>query len=173
MSEDHVVIDYDKWLHEQRRSTAERHHEHEWQVAEQASSAAISSAQITLRTLIIVNGGAAITMLAFAGNLLNSDDVEINAVKALTGPLWWFSFGVAIAILAMALAYFTIYCAATSLNNRKHSYDHPYSEDTPSSRSWRRWSDVFQVLAVLVGLVSLYFFVHGMLVASAAIVALS
>lgn len=173
MSDQQPSEEYQRWRFEQERAVAERHHELEWQFVANSNEAAISNANVALRTLIIVNGGAAITMLAFAGNLVSSDKYAAPQLVALTAPLWWFAWGIAIAVGSMMLAYLTNYSITSSVASRTHQYEHPYVESNRQSRTWQIIALIFNIAAIITALGSLSFFVIGMLQARSAINALA
>lgn len=60
----------------------------------------------TLRMAMLINGGAAISVLAFIGGLASRDKVPRQAITQTAPTIVWFASGVA-ATLSMGLAYFT------------------------------------------------------------------
>ena len=91
--------------------------------AEWSNKAAIDNANHALRTLILINGGAAIAILAFLGAVISSDTNQFaDDIVVVTSPIAWFAWGVALATLGMAFAYFTNYCITTSIQEREHFY---------------------------------------------------
>lgn len=63
----------------------------------------------SIKCLMLINGGAAIAILAFIGNFVGQENININAIKStlpgLSNALSEFSFGVMSATLASFLAY--------------------------------------------------------------------
>ena len=162
--------EHTRWTYEQNRTLAERMHDRDFTLSRQASDAAIGHANFALRTLIIINGGAAIALLAFLGSLLSAEGNYSSKLSEITAPLVSFSWGIATATVSIGFAYFTTYCIASAFSEKELTWDHPWTKDTPKSTAWTRASNLFQVLAVVLALVSLYFFISGMLDARDAII---
>lgn len=71
--------------------------------------ATIATAQTALKTSLLVNGGACISMLAFMGNIFSRVDrtaiAQLNLLHRLSLVLFSFSIGVALGALATATTY--------------------------------------------------------------------
>ena len=107
--------------------------------------------------VLLVNGGAAIALLSFM-NALPKDQRQ-----AIASALAWLAWGVAVAALALGLAYFTNRCGAETLHSKKLQYEAPYISDGPYTALWTRLFWAFHIAAVLSGLGALVLFVVGML----------
>lgn len=163
--------DYTRWKSEQNRQIAERHHDKETEFARGGNQAAVENANIALRTLVLINGGAAVAVLAFLGGIVQTNTAELlDDLDNLTLPVVWFAWGVALAAFGIGLAYFTNYCITCSISRREHNYEHPYVVETQKSRHWGRWGIFFQVLAVMAAFGSLGCFLTGMYSVRAALV---
>lgn len=122
-----------------------------------ANEQAVANANATLRSLLLINGGAAVALLAFIGSLISANAVQLApSIDLLTAPLMWFAWGVAASVLGMAFAYLTNYSIAG------HAFA-LYGQEAASARRWLRSALTFQVLAVLVAIASLACFVLGIL----------
>jgi hypothetical protein len=124
--------------------------------AKSVNEQTINSANVLLRTLIIIHGGAAVALLAFIGSIAGSEwfSPERNIAK-LTMPLVWFGWGVVVAVVAMLFAYFTNYMTVG------HTF--ALIEDNQSSvRFYGRIKTLFHVIALLAALSSLAIFLCGM-----------
>lgn len=95
----------------------------------------------TLKSAILINGGAAVALLAFIGNIWNLD-VSQGVVSHLTSAIVYFSFGVLAAAIGTALSYFTQYF---------------YSED------YQRTGIVFHTLTVVIVVSSYVLFSLGIM----------
>ena len=163
MSEQQPDLQYARWKWEQDRIIAERYHYKETVYAEWSNKAAIDNANHALRTLILINGGAAIAILAFLGAVISSDTNQFaDDIVVVTSPIAWFAWGVALATLGMAFAYFTNYCITTSIQEREHFYEHPYVRETDVSEKWGKWAIGLQVTATALAVSSLGCFLFGM-----------
>jgi hypothetical protein len=127
-----------------------------------ANEQAVASSNAVLRSLILINGGAAVAILAFIGSIFGRESVNITEnVSAVTKPLLWFGWGVAIAVISMIFAYFTHYFTAW------------HSQATPPAHIWPgRFKVIFHLFAISSALVSLAFFVCGMYQVSSSVAGL-
>lgn len=110
---------------------------------------------------LIINGGAAVTVLAFLGSLASK--VDIADLRVMASTIVWFALGVALAVLAMALAYLTNYCHGSAGRSMDKVWEHPYVVPVPSTKRWKFAANVFHLSAFVVGLASLVMFVCGMI----------
>ncbi|MCH7501417.1 MAG: hypothetical protein IH886_15700 [Nitrospinae bacterium] len=92
-----------------------------------------------LKTSILINGGAAVALLAFIGQVWNKKDSIIN-IQGITEPLTCFVYGVFCAGIAFGFGYIS----QIFYNKFK-----------------RKWGLSFHVLAFLLGLSSFIFFLLG------------
>lgn len=60
--------------------TAERAHDTVTDFASKTNTAAVEAANLALRTAMLINGGAAISVLAFIGGLASRDKVSLQAI---------------------------------------------------------------------------------------------
>jgi len=110
----------------------------------------ISASNAVLRSLI--NGGAAVAVLAFFGNLAGNQTLNIKGnVADLTQPLLFFGWGVAFSVISMILAYCTHFMVTA------HSVAAPEKE-----KRYACIKATFHILGVLTALASLACFVCGM-----------
>ena len=156
------ILEHQKYVHEQNMRVAERTHDNATDFASKTNVAAIESANLTLRTAMLINGGAAISVLAFAGGLASRDKVPLAQLTEIAATLMWFAFGVAVATLSMGFAYFTNLCIAGTGFFQLKTYEHPYLQDTNKSRAYKRAGEVFRWLAVIGAVASLVLFICGM-----------
>jgi hypothetical protein len=91
-------LDYQKWIYEIHRSDAIRAHENEDKFSEQTNEAAISTGNLTLRMAMLINGGAAVALLAFIGGLLSKDKGTYGHVSEIAASLMWFGWGVLLSV---------------------------------------------------------------------------
>jgi hypothetical protein len=162
-------LEYQQWAHEKNIEQAHRAHDAMNDFAIKTNSAAIEGANLALRTVMIVNGGAAISVLAFIGGLASRDKVSITAITQTASTLIWFAFGVASATLSLGLAYFTNLAVAASGFTKEKTFVHPFIQDTTKSRRYRRWAEIFRWLAIVGAFASLVLFICGMLAVKCAV----
>lgn len=154
---------YQKWKYEQNRALAERAHDEETQFGIKTNEAAVASGTLAVRTMLIINGGAAVALLAFIGQVVTLANGKFSdKLGELTVPLSWFAWGVALAAVSTACAYLANYCMATAQFAKIRTYEHPFIQPTKASKYWSKACVVFQCISVLAGAVSLILFLVGM-----------
>lgn len=154
-------FDRQKWAHEIGRRDAERAHDRHDESWTSHNKAAVEAANVAIRSSILVNGGAAISVLTFVGSLAAQGRVATNQVNDVASSLLWFAGGVAAALTTAALAYIVNLLNADQLSTRKKVWNHPWVEETPLSRRLNKLRISLQIFATLIGLVSIVFFVIG------------
>ena len=140
----------EKWEWEKITHIAERAHDREH--------------DFYVRTVHLINGAAAITLLAFIGNIVSSEEIGKSFnIGELTDPLIWFVWGTALATLAVGFAFFSNRAMVESSRNRKERYDEiPYVAETAKSKLWMKWTYALQVAAMISTSAALGFFIYGM-----------
>jgi len=168
-----MASDSEDWVHkrwvfeqeqrqaEQKQRLAEREHDRNSDNVVKQVLAAVESGHHALRAILLINGGAAVALLAFIGAIASKEGV--SSVADLAATIQWFAFGVAVSAAAIGMAYLVNHCYAISLRAMENDWDHPYVKETPSSKRWERGADVLNVSTILTALVALGLFVYGML----------
>jgi hypothetical protein len=150
-------IERQKWLHEQNLRAAERAHDKADELFHRLDDATVNSANVALRMALLINGGGAIALLSFIGNL------PADEKRAIAGALVWFAAGAAAAVVGMGLAYFTNLASAANVRSWKWQDRAPYLVDGPDTSFWKWWKAVLHISAGVVGVASLLLFVVGVL----------
>ena len=137
-------LELEKFRSDLAGSLAYQEHVHSWSL--EGFKQVIALGQSTLKSLMLINGGAAVALLAFLGNLVTRSDPSANIV-AFADSMRMFVIGVFLAAVAYATTYFSQLFYA-------------------GAKKWqRRTGLVFHVLTTLVGTASLIAFLWGALVA--------
>lgn len=124
----------------------------------------VAGANLVLRSLLIINGGAVVALLAFVASMVTAETLGLgDNIAELTAPLLWFGWGVVASVVAMALAYLTNYCVVG------HSFA---IHDGQSPKAWGIAYISFHVFAILVTIGSLSCFIYGLWAVRTAINAL-
>jgi hypothetical protein len=158
-----------KWAHDKIREDAHRAHDQIEEFHSYVNKAAMEAATLSVRTLVVINGGAAIAILTFLGGVASKERIDFVKVGVVAGTIKWFAFGVALAVLGMALSYLTSFAMAAIASSRIRNWMHPYLSDGPKTKRWRRLNLAFHILAMLVASGSLALFLIGMLSTSDAV----
>jgi hypothetical protein len=139
-----------------------RDHDRLYTILEKSEESTLRSAENAIRIILLINGGAAASVLAFAGSLASRDRVTIDQLSAIAGSLVWFACGVASAALTAFFSYLSnlLYLFATMAQSRRLAF--PYVEPTPKSVRRFRIGRIFHCLALLAALGSLALFLVGM-----------
>lgn len=119
---------------------------------DRALQAAIITGQASIRFTALINGVAAVAVLAVVvATVLSRNSLAISQANSLTSPLMLFAFGIACSGLAYACAYADRRLAAKHLaDDIGASYGHP--ED---------YNRVFEALAVAAAVASVVLFLLG------------
>jgi hypothetical protein len=80
-------LEHRRWVFEQGRRDAERAHDNNDEFFHKVNEAAITAANLALRMSLLLNGGAAISVLSFIGNL------PAEKKPFVAGGLVWFAWG--------------------------------------------------------------------------------
>ena len=67
--------------------------------------ATISFGASSLKTVLIINGGAITLLMALIGHLLSRENVQVELIAQLAQSMQWFLFGLIAAVLAPGSAY--------------------------------------------------------------------
>jgi hypothetical protein len=156
------------WEHQQRtydlnQRHAERAHDANTEFFNRTNESAIKNAESAVKAVMVINGGATVSILAFIGGLAAQGKVPFGQLAVFANCLTWFASGVALAAAMAAFAYFTNYCIAGSASRKLRNWEHPYLHDTPQSKRWQRAGIIFHVAATATGLGSLIVFICGMI----------
>jgi hypothetical protein len=95
------------------------------------NKAAISGGNLVLKMVVLINGGAAVSLLRFIGSL--SDKRAETA-----GALVWFAFGVASGAAGFLFAYFTNLFTGAAAGSFTKQWEHPYVVGNAISRRYDR-----------------------------------
>ncbi len=143
------------------REHALRAHEQNQAATAHYQRAAIESANVAIRSLILINGAAVIALLAFVGSLESGADAATINAAALVAPISWFAFGVGFAAVTAVLAYLVNMLDSDISRSYQETWENPYFEEQPRTRRLRPWRLGFHILAMVCALASLGSFGMG------------
>lgn len=119
--------------------------------------------------LLGINGGAAIALLAFSRGLVARSSIKSYIIGEIISNLEWFVWGVITAAAAATLAYLTNFSYAAATELRSLTWDHPFVQETRTTKRWRRAGQIFHLVGIMAAISSLILFALGMLKLHAAI----
>ncbi len=158
-----------RWIYELQKDDARREHDKNRDFHTDVNKNAVDASNLTLRTLVVINGGAAIAVLTFLGGVAAKDKVDFAHVGRVAHTIIWFAFGVALAVTSLALAYCTHYATAATSSSYAMNWEHPYLSDGPKTRRWRWIKRGIHLASATTALASMVLFLIGMFTASTAI----
>jgi hypothetical protein len=94
------------------RDEARRAHDRADSFFEQVNEAAIKNGESAFRACLLINGGAAVSVLAFIGSLASKDVIGVSQLASVADSLILFALGVVAAVVGMALSYVVNYLTA-------------------------------------------------------------
>ncbi len=118
------------------------------------------AAELVLKTLSVVYGGAIVAMLALVGSVIQGSRI-INAISSAVEATVTFSIALLLVISAMICAYFnsTFYHASYQFSSM--TYDAPYITDNKASQNQGKIGGVFRAIGIILAIASLPFAVFG------------
>lgn len=125
--------------------------------------AALESANIAIRPMILVNGGAVVALLAFVSALASSGAGNAVSVSELAAPIRWFALGVGLSVFLAALSYLVNLLDSDISNCVEFSWTHPYVTETAGASRLRPLRTTIFVLALIVAVGVLVMFAFGIL----------
>ena len=153
-----------KWTHGMKREDAQRAFDLHSSRLDKMNEAAIKSADSALRACLLINGGAAVSVLAFIGSLATKELIAVSQLSRVASSLEIFAFGVVAAAVGMGLSYLTHLFDAEYRASLKWKWvgDLPVTEDGPASKRILRFRTFWHVLAVIAFVVCIGCFIGGM-----------
>jgi hypothetical protein len=127
------------------------------------NESAIKSGDVVLRNCLLINGGAAIAILAFMGSVVTKDPSSHKLLADISRGLIYFAVGVVTSVLGMGLAYVDHFMNWKHATSQKRVWKHPYIEPGDRTALWGRLKFTVHALAVVAVLVSVSMFVCGLL----------
>ena len=131
-----------------------------WDFFQTTREAVFKTIEALLKTIILVNGGAAVAILAFIGGLASQSRIQMGQLSSVANSLLIFAFGVFAAVVAMALNYGTLYSTAMDAQS--------FKEDSP----WATTKRIIEFTSLVVTAISILLFIYGALTVRDAIVRL-
>jgi hypothetical protein len=145
------------------REDAIRAHDRSHAFFDAVNEATIKSGEAAIKTSMLINGGAAVSVLAFIGGLVGQGRLTVKQMTDVSSSLVWFAVGVALAASALAFSYFTNYAHVSRESSKIKTWQHPYLIDGPRTGRWTVVAWVFHACAVVAGILSIVVFIVGML----------
>lgn len=150
-------------------SEARRAHDRLDEFSHRIDDSAIRSADVTLRNCLLINGGAAVAILAFMGTVFSKDPGSHKIIGDVAGGLTYFAGGVITSVVALALSYIVHLVTGKTASSQKKVWEHPYVVPGNQPQWWARLKITLHVLAVALAVFSAVLFVIGLFVVKHAV----
>lgn len=160
-SQESPTFDYQKWVHDMKRADAHRAHDNLTNFYNSTNDHSIKSAELILRTCILINGGAAVAVLAFLGSLASKGSDIFDQLMPVAESLVKFGLGVFAATVAMGASYGVHYFVGFHANSQQKIWEHPFIKDGKSSKLWGGLKIAVHWIAIALAIASVGFFVCG------------
>ena len=141
------------------RDIAQRYHDRNDSEFRFHNQCTVEIGQTAVRSVFLINGGAAVAVLAFLSGLVGSE--QLVDLQGVSKALWWFALGVALAALSSCSAYFANFCNASRVGHRTQRYEYPYVEETEESEQFGKRSTFFTGVSILLVACSVLCFFRG------------
>lgn len=155
-------FDYQKWTHEMKREDVRRASDLHVSRVDKSNEAAIKAAEAALRAGLLINGGAAVSVLAFIGSLATKELIGIPQLSRVAGSLEIFAFGVAAAVVGIGLSYLTHFFEAGYHASMTWSIDTSSMGPGPNTKAYLWLRIGVHAFAVIAFLACIGCFVFGM-----------
>jgi hypothetical protein len=158
-----------KYAHDLKLRAAERAHDQAANAAEQYREATVRAGQEAMKVALLINGGAAVAVLAFVGGLATRTGISLGELKAVTHSLYWFAGGVVSAAITAGCGFFASDLYAGSMHHQDRSWEHPYLSHNEKSKMLYNLGWWCSLGGTVLAGISLVLFVVGIWVASTTI----
>ncbi len=149
--------EYKNKIHEENLRSARAAHEQHRSDSADLFKSVLSFADSALKSAAILNGGAALAMMALIGGVVTSK----VSVKPIVDAMTAFGGGLLLATLATGASYVTQYLYQVSHHKFELTWEHPYVVETEASKRESRNGIVWHVLALVLVISSYGAFVVG------------
>lgn len=141
------------------RKAAQRVHESLTEFTRQNYEAAFRSGQIALRSVVLVNGGAAVAVLFLLGTIATK--VAVAQMSVVAHSLIWFAAGITCGLLALTSAYMTNLYDANVGTSVSQTWEYPYTQPGRYTHYFAQMSRFAHIVAVGAGSASIVLFLIG------------
>jgi hypothetical protein len=143
------------------REDAHRAHDRAYAFYDKLNESSIKSSEIVLRACLLINGGAAVSVLAFIGGLASKLSIGVAQLAPVADCLVKFAFGVVVAVAGMSLSYIVHYITGMHVESMEKIWEHPWLKPRRHTK-FLAWLKIFvHLLAIAAAILALVLFVCG------------
>ena len=146
----------------EKMTEARRAHDRLDAFCEAINESAIKSADAVLRNCLLINGGAAVAILAFMGAVISKNTGSGKIIENIADGLTYFAWGVIASVAALGLSYIVHFATYKHATSQKKVWEHPYITPGKLTACWAWLKIGLHVLAVALAVVSAVLFVIGL-----------
>jgi hypothetical protein len=159
--------------HQQNMKEAHRAHDDLTNFYGSVNESIIKSGDAVLRACLLINGGAAVAILAFMGTVISKDAATSHKVIVEVAPgLNRFASGVVAAVAAIGLTYVVNFLTYLHGTSQKKGWEHPYIVPGQRTALWGRLKTGTHWVTIFLALLSAGLFVWGLFVVEQAMTSL-
>jgi len=142
---------------------AKRAHDENFELIKFANEESVKGAASVLRMSLILNGGAAISLLTYISSASKSERLYI------AHSLLWFAGGALTATTGLGIIYISVMFFGRAEASQKRTWEYPYVKDGDKTKCYRFWKAFTEISGIVVSAISLALFSYGVWVVSQAI----
>jgi len=169
MSDDSNEFERAKYFEEVNRDHALRAHDRNATEQNDYLKAALDTSALAIRSLILVNGAAVISLLAFLGAVEASAGAAEFKSTYLVWPILWFALGVGSGAFTAVLAYLVNLMDHGIASLVTLTWEHPYVVRKEEADRRQKIRNVVHWLAIIMAATSLVSFFGGTISVTCAI----
>jgi hypothetical protein len=158
----------DQSNHDRKLREAERAHDLVNDLGKRMTEAACRDAQEAIKVALLINGGAAVAILAFISTM-GRNGFSLPDLRAVSNSLFYFAGGIVSAGITAAFAYLANGLYAGNFFEQEKYWVHPYVKENPRSKRMLWWARFFNWAGFILGWVALALFIAGVFVAARAL----
>ena len=151
----------DQNQYERNMRAAERAHDLANDLGMRMNEASARDAQEAIKIALLINGGAAVVILAFIAGIVGRTNISLSDLRSVAHSLFWFAGGIVLAGITAACAYVANSLYSANQFEQDRIWEHPYLRHNERSRRAFRWARFFNWLGFILAWISLALFIGG------------
>jgi hypothetical protein len=154
----------------EKMTEARRAHDRLEEFSQRIDDHTIKSGDAALRNCLLINGGAAVAILAFMGSVISKNTGTTKVVDDIAGGLTYFAWGVITSVAALCLSYLVHFATYQASTSQKRVWEYPYVTPGKHTARWVRLKIALHVVAVALAVASAILFVIGLFAVQHAVI---
>lgn len=159
----------DQGQYERNLRAAERAHDLANDLGMRMNEASARDAQEAIKIALLINGGAAVAMLAFIAGIVGRTNIGLSDLGSVAHSLFWFAGGIVLAGITAACAYLANGLYSANQFEQDRVWEHPYVRPNERSQRMFWWARFFNWSGFILAWISLALFIGGVFAAARAL----